>query len=142
MSHPSGARSGRSSYPRVLASGFNKTTILHQRRLKNSSLVISSRPHPTNPHLYFKTSSLAVILLLYTYTWVSSPQSPPLLFPWDSQLPPHSPWGRPGGPIPHCFQSRKVNMFPSNFPPPEGNLRAKIYIHSNSIQKYISGYRY
>ena len=34
-----------------------KTTSLHQRHLKNYFLVIDSRPHPTKPHLYFKTTS-------------------------------------------------------------------------------------
>ena len=45
ISHPSQAWGS-------LSPGFHKTTILHQRCLKNSLLVISS-----GPHLYYKTSS-------------------------------------------------------------------------------------
>ena len=44
-SQPPGSCS--SSSP-VLSQCFNHTTILHQRGLKNSFLVIGSRPHPTN----------------------------------------------------------------------------------------------
>ena len=57
ISHPSQAWGGSSSCPWVQSSCFPKTTILHQRRLKNSFLVIGSKPHPTKPHLYSKTSS-------------------------------------------------------------------------------------
>ena len=56
-SHPSQAWSSSYSCPQVLSQCFNKTTILHHRRLKNSILVVGSGPHPTKPHLYSKTSS-------------------------------------------------------------------------------------
>ena len=60
ISHPSWAGGSSSSCPQVL-SCFNKTTILHQRHLKNFFLVLGS-----GPHLYSKTSS-AVILWRQKY---------------------------------------------------------------------------
>ena len=53
ISHLSWARGSSSSCP-FLSPCFNKTTILHQRHLRNSFLVVGSRPHPTRPHLYSK----------------------------------------------------------------------------------------
>ena len=58
ISHSSQALGSSSSCPWVLSRYFNKTTILHQRYLKNSFLVVGFRPHPTKHHLYSKTSSL------------------------------------------------------------------------------------
>ena len=40
----------------------HKPPILHQRRLKNSFLVVGSGPHPTEPHRYPPTSSVCSAL--------------------------------------------------------------------------------
>ena len=71
INHPSQLWGSSSSSPWVLSLGFNKTTILHQRHLKNSFLVVGSGPHPTKPHLYSKTSSFGTqcgALSLYIWT--------------------------------------------------------------------------
>ena len=52
-----------SSYPQVLSLCFKKNTVLHQRHLKNSFLVIVSGPHPSKTHLYSKTSSVVMAKL-------------------------------------------------------------------------------
>ena len=76
ISYPSQAPGQQLFLPTGPVPCFNKTTILHQRCLKNSFLVISS-----GPHLYSKTSSIPGpqdhdLSWRQTLNWLSHPGAP------------------------------------------------------------------